>query len=316
MWLVALQVTALAAATGLLVRRLATSAGAVVLLLVAAEGLAFAVPLVRVRSAAVVALDRLADLTHGRVVPLCERAVGASDLVASGIQTTDGFGSLSLGGYTRFLGLVVNGSGFGDETRLAQDSGALPARLDLLDLLNVSHVLTCGPIEDERFELVDQVAFTYLFERLTPQPRARLACPNEPRSIDAVMRQLERTTYDGAGRLLSRPPVIAVRWGPNAGEAARQAAERRFRLAFWLFGRPLLFGLWPSSAWPSPSLSKITHVVPSLTSTVAPGGRLRSWAAMDLCYSSHRYVAASPAPDRPDRHNGLRSSCLQTHPGV
>ena len=88
------------------------------------------------------------------MLSICESRVSASDLLRAGIPTTDGFGAIHLTEYTRFLHLVRHDTPLDLTTRLGGRPG-LPARLDLLDLLNVTHVLTCEPIDDEPTSLPD-----------------------------------------------------------------------------------------------------------------------------------------------------------------
>ena len=247
-WLVAIQLVGLASLAVMVRQRRSALAGAVIVLLVTTEGLVFATPLVQVREhPRLTVLGRLAAHDPSRVVSLCERTISPSDLVAAGIPTTDGFGSISLGRYTRFLGLVQTGDLGGITRRLGQDSEDLPVRLDLLDSLHVSHVITCRSIVRSRWRLVDRLDGTYLYENAGVRPRAVLTCDTEPRSSEAVMLRLERSRYDAAGRLVSPPPQVNIRWAEETTEADRVAGERRYGL---VNGRLLLQGpAWDGRTW-------------------------------------------------------------------
>ena len=232
-WLVALQLGALMAVGVLVARRHAGLAGAVALLLVTTEGLVFATPFIRVRgdTARNPVVEQLATHDVVRVTSLCEREMAATTLISAGIPTPDGFGSISLGHYARFLHLVRDNEidGYQNATRLGQNTERLPARLDLLDYLAVTHVVTCEPIEHERFGLVEPLGSMYLYRYLTARPRALLTCAGEPREAERVMQMLWRGTYDRDGRLIV-PPRIGVRWAPGTADVDRETIERSFGL--------------------------------------------------------------------------------------
>ena len=234
-WLVAIQLGALMTLGALVARRRARLAGAVALLLVTTEGLVFARPLVPVRAdiAHDPAVAQLATHDMVRVTSLCERRLRVHDLILAGIPTPDGFGSVSLGRYARYLHLVRNNEieGYANVNRLGQNTERLPARLDLLDFLAVTHVLTCDPIDHERFSLVEPLGSMYLYRNLTARPRALLTCAGEPRESEEVMQMLWRGAYDREGRLIGPPPRIVVRWAPGTGDDDRETIERRFGLA-------------------------------------------------------------------------------------
>ena len=230
-WLVAIQLGALTTLGALVARRQAALAGAVALLLVTTEGLVFATPFVRVRDVtANPAVEQLETHDMVRVTSICERRLSAHTLISAGIPTPDGFGGISLEHYTRFLRLVRDNEITGHATRLGHDLERLPARLDLLDYLAVTHVVTCEPIDHERFTLVEPLGSMYLYKNLTARPRALLTCAGEPREADRVMQMLWRGAYDRDGRLIV-PPRIGVRWAPGTGDDDRETIERSFGLA-------------------------------------------------------------------------------------
>lgn len=166
----------------------------------------------------------------GRVVSICESAVTASDLLSWGFSTPDGFGSISLGEYTRFLSLVRSGDRHGSVSRLGIDTRELPLRLDLLDLLGVRYLVSCEPIDDPRFQRANDVDGLYLYENLLAKPRAFIACGSTTLADDKVALRLETEVYDEAGRLTALPPRIRVRWSASVGQEERLDLERRYGL--------------------------------------------------------------------------------------
>ncbi len=237
---VATQVVVLCTLGILVRRRLAGLAGVAVLLLVTTEGLVFATPQVRVRDESRPAmLDRLLTYTPSRVLSVCEDAVAASSLVADAIATPHGYGSIFLGQYARYLGLVQTGNSGG--TTPLGGTAQIPARLDLMDYLDVSHVITCEPLEPPRFRFLETAGPVSLYANAAVKPRAVLTCINEARSVDAVMRQLTRSRYDATGRLVPLPPPINVRWVDGISEPDRLDRERVFGLGS---GRDVQGGTW------------------------------------------------------------------------
>ena len=231
-WLVAIQLGALTTLGALVARRQAALAGVVALLLVTTEGLVFAKPFISVRgeTARNPVVEQLATHDVVRVTSLCERELDGTALISAGVPTPDGFGSISLAHYTRFLNLVRDDEIEGHANRLGQNIERLPARLDLLDYLAVTHVVTCEPIDHERFTLVEPLGSLYLYKNLTARPRALLTCAGEPREADRVMQMLWQGAYDRDGRLIGPPPRIGVRWAPGIADDDRETIERSFGL--------------------------------------------------------------------------------------
>lgn len=166
--------------------------------------------------------------TRGRLLSVCENAVSASALLEWGVATPDGFGSITLDGYGRFVDLVNGGSGRAG-SRMPRLSGSenLPPRLDLLALLNVSHVLACRRIDDSSLRLVQQADGLYLHEFLSTRPRAFLTCAERPFTLDQAAWWLENAEYDADGNLV---PRVHVRWADDLGEDERVAKERMYGL--------------------------------------------------------------------------------------
>ena len=231
-WLVAIQLGALLTLGALVARRQAGLAGAVALLLVTTEGLVYAAPFVRVEagSARDPAVEQLATHDMVRVTSLCEQRLRVHDLVSAGIPTPDGFGSISLARYARFLRLVRDNEieGYANVNRLGQNIERLPARLDLLDYLAVTHVVTCEPIDHERFRLVEPLGSMFLYRNLTVRPRALLTCAGEPREAEEVMRMLWRGAYDREGRSDRAPAQDSRALG--AGDQRRRSTGGRAQL--------------------------------------------------------------------------------------
>jgi len=237
---VAVQVIVLSSLGILVRRRLVGLAGAAVLLLVTTEGLVFATPQVRVREESrLEILDRLPAYAPSRVLSVCEDVVSASSLVANGIATPHGYGSIFLGQYARYLGLLQTGDPGG--TTPLGGTEDVPALLDLLDYLDVSHVISCEPLEAPRFRFLETAGPVSLYANARGKPRALLSCINGARPLDAVMRQLTRSGYDETGRLVPLPPVVNVRWVDGISDPDRMNRERVFGLES---GRDLLEGTW------------------------------------------------------------------------
>lgn len=205
---------------------------AVVIGLVSVEGLVAASRFVRLDDTGSrgMPFEALTD-EPGRVLSVCESAISASDLLRWGLATSDGFGSISLGPYTRYLSLVRNGKRWGRVSRLGIDTTELPLRLDLLDLLNVRHIMSCQALDDPRFRLVDAgSAGVSLYENLRTRPRAFVACGVETLPTEEVALRLETQAYDEAGRLVPLPRRVGVRWALGVDDAERIEKERAYGL--------------------------------------------------------------------------------------
>ena len=199
--------------------------------LVATEGVVFTQRMVTQNSPIGVEVVReIARHEPSRVLSICENVISASDLLRAGIPTTDGFGSIYLDEYARFLNLVGNDTAVERATRLG-GARSLPARLDLLDLLNVTHVVTCEPIDSDRFRFVGNAGETRIYENTRARPRAFLTCPVVMRQAGVVAVRLHAAAYDATGRLVGRPPRIEVKWAETLLDEQRTAKARRYSLA-------------------------------------------------------------------------------------
>jgi hypothetical protein len=230
-WLVLLTVVALAV-SGVAARSRPRVAGVLIVALIAVEGIVLGRPLVNPDHAIVQSysvIEAIAGLGPARVASLCEDRVAASALAAAAIATPDGFGSLLPARYMSYLGLVSRGVARASPTRLASAT-QLPLRPDLMDYLNVTHLVTCLPVDIPRLRLLDEVDGVYLYENLEAWPRAVLTCDTEPQAADEVARRLEAWRYDD-GVLRPVPPRIGIRWTVATTEEVRRVAERRYRLA-------------------------------------------------------------------------------------
>ena len=231
-WLVAIQLGALTTLGALVARRRAALAGAVALLLVTTEGLVFATPFIRVRgdTARNPVVEQLATHDMVRVTSICEgRLSGAHfdlgwhpdprwDSAESRLSTTHAFSVWS--GTTKSRGTRPD---------WVTTWNACRRGLTCWTILRSRTVVTCEPIDHERFTLVEPLGSMYLYKNLTARPRALLTCAGEPREADRVMQMLWRGAYDRDGRLIV-PPRIGVRWAPGTADDDRETIERSFGL--------------------------------------------------------------------------------------
>ncbi len=241
LWLAVFQVGTLCAVCVTAQRSRPRVAGVLIVGLIATEGLVFARPYVTFDTAILQVPDvvrAVGRLGPARVTSLCEDRISSSALGIDGVMSTGGFSAVSLPLYTRYLGLVRDGTVARPYGRLGADSSPL-LRRDLLDFLNVSHLIACRPLPEPRFRLVDGVAGMSLYENLQVRPRAFLSCDSEPRPADLVARRLETEMYDAEGALRPlppgvaiRPPRINIRWVPGTGADDRRAREARYQLGY------------------------------------------------------------------------------------
>ncbi len=128
--------------------------------------------------------EALDGLEVGRVIDLCPDIIPANRFMVMRVPVTDGYNSLFLADYARFLGLV-NGGGPDEPVEswgLLNGRGQMPPRLDLLRMLNVTHVLSCEPTMDRRLVLEREVessrnrSASYVYRLRDPLPRAVMTC--------------------------------------------------------------------------------------------------------------------------------------------
>jgi hypothetical protein len=143
-----------------------------------------------------VTVARLLDgVRTGRVVSLCEGLLPPNDMTFLRIPTVDGYNSFYFGDYARY-GLLVNDGEVRPMTNHAprlwgeQDP---PNRPDLLQLLNVTHLIGCSArATPDGYRVVENRRGAYVLENQAPLDRAVWMCQarvvgSEEDAIDALM---------------------------------------------------------------------------------------------------------------------------------
>jgi hypothetical protein len=152
---------------------------------------------------------------------LCENRVGAREFLQNREPTVDGLPGLYLRDYGDWAFIAKSGDvppGGGLYHRISSE-GEQPARRDLLDMANVSRVVTCKRTPDGRLSGVE------VQRRERSWPRAVWVCGVEDVSRrDAIARVL-RGRYDASGRLQPRR-YIKLRWAAAVQDAQRTELER------------------------------------------------------------------------------------------
>ncbi len=171
---------------------------------------------------ATVPLETAADIrqsigppTGGRAISLCEHRIGAREFLLNGEPSLDGLPGLHLRGYGEWASLARSGEvppGDGLYRRIGSD-GAAPVRRDLLDMANVTRVISCREQESSGGETFDLAPAAW--------PRAIWTCAVEELSRPELIARLLRGRYTSGGELRPRY-YIKVRW-PSAMDDARRA---------------------------------------------------------------------------------------------
>ena len=224
-WLAGLAIGTVVVAGLTAQRQVHSAVGFLVVALLVCEGVVFTGRAVTQNSPndveAISALDRG---TSGRVMTFCEGALSVTDVLLAGIPTVAGAGPLNLASYGRFLSLM-NDAPFG-QGNMQSDR----PRADLLNLLNVTHVFTCEPMDDPGFSSVGQFGPIWVYRNLNVKPRAWLSCQTDPLPAGVVATRLFEHLYDPRGRLVPRPPPVHVTWAESLGPVARKAKEIHYGL--------------------------------------------------------------------------------------
>jgi hypothetical protein len=181
---------------------------------------------------ATVPLETPADIRHsigpptgGRAISLCEHRVGAREFLLNDEPSLDGLPGLHLRGYGEWATLARSGEvppGDGLYRRIGSDD-ASPARRDLLDMANVTRVISCREQEASGGETFD------IRLAATAWPRAVWTCAAEELSRPELIARLLRGRYTAGGELRPRY-YIKVRWPPAMDDARRAAVAGRHHL--------------------------------------------------------------------------------------
>lgn len=128
----------------------------------------------------------------GRVLTACEEGFSPYRMTNALVPMVDGLNTAFLRDYARFSVLARGDrmpSSFRQHPTIWLET---PRRFDLVDVLNVTHVVNCTPLNMDRLRLIDRVGGLYLYRNVSGLARARWTC-----QVDVV------DSDDGAIRLLS-----------------------------------------------------------------------------------------------------------------
>ncbi len=156
----------------------------------------------------------------GRVLALCEKRLMPGELTALGVPSVDGYNSYFLGDYARFALLargVLHQAYLVAYSRIGAFS-TLP-RLDLLNMLNVTEIISCAPIESSGLELVARQEPFYVYRNTRAGGRVMTVCASSD-VADAAAGQA----------LLDMEPGDELRKGGALAERCQQANEAEWRV--------------------------------------------------------------------------------------
>jgi hypothetical protein len=159
----------------------------------------------------------LAGVPTGRVVPLCDQDVHVDDLTALHVPTVDGYNSFFFGNYARFAYLVRQNSHetIGVHAPRVWPLPGSPERMDLLRLMNVTHVVGCMPPPLEGYDMVADRMGRRLYADRTPVDRAVWMCQSET----------VRSRDEGIERLQMRDQSVLQTVVVEAGDGALPASK-------------------------------------------------------------------------------------------
>jgi hypothetical protein len=178
-WMVLVSIIGLIAVPLLARRsRWTAASGMLALLVVSADVVSFAQAFVTVQKPP--RLDEVASTLAkdnvGRVLSACEEGFSLYRPMNVLVPMVDGLNTAFFLDYAKFASIVRDGR---VPTSLRQFPTVFletPRRLDLLDLMNVTHVVKCTPLNVDGFQLVGQVDGLYIYRNRSPLPRAQWLC--------------------------------------------------------------------------------------------------------------------------------------------
>jgi hypothetical protein len=166
----------------------------------------------------------------GRVLSLCEGALSTSELTALGFLSVDGYNSYFLGDYAH-LAQRVRGDPLDDQQLLTPGRhtafprmGALGTIQDLeaLSVLNVTDVVSCGPLDMPGLEFVERSGQFYVYRNQRAFGRVAVTCPPE-----------QRTPGHDLGVCRDNAQIAVQRADTPTGELRIRVAQPRSNL-LWL----------------------------------------------------------------------------------
>jgi hypothetical protein len=119
----------------------------------------------------------LRQLQPARVLSLCPEEVAGNDMMQIGVGGIDGYSGVFLADYARFAFLARGEHVPASHTTFPSiGRDGLPSRMDLISLLNVTHVLNCGPLRAPQFERIDRIGRVQIYANRDVLPRGIWTC--------------------------------------------------------------------------------------------------------------------------------------------
>lgn len=153
----------------------------------------------------------------GRSFSVCDRALGPMDLVIGGRPAVDGVGGGGLRDYLAFQALAL-------------DDGPLRMRRDLLDLSDVTTVVSCAPLDAPGLREVGRADLGIVYHNDQAWPRALWTCGGERLDRRDAIEHLRQVRYDDQRRL-DRRYFVNIRWSGSVDDVARRTREAKYHLA-------------------------------------------------------------------------------------
>jgi hypothetical protein len=160
----------------------------------------------------------------GRALSLCENRISARELLQNREPTLDGLPGLHLRDYADWAFIARSGDvppGGGLYHRIGSE-GDQPARRDLIDMANVSRIISCAHEADGRPSGLN------VQHNNQSWPRAVWVCGAEEVSRREAIARIIRGRYDT--RTLEPRHYIKLRWSRDVDDARRAELERIHRL--------------------------------------------------------------------------------------
>jgi hypothetical protein len=148
----------------------------------------------------------------GRVLTACKEGFSPFRMTNVLVPMVDGANSAFLRDYARFS-VLIRGERVPPLFRLQPTIwGETPRRFDLVDVLNVTHVAICTPLNVDRFQLIGQVNELLLYRNAMALPRAYWTCGADlVDSDDAAIQLLADRQRDVRTRtVMMREPGMAA----------------------------------------------------------------------------------------------------------
>ena len=169
--------------------------------------------------------------TAGRMLSMCEHVVGPGELIAIRQPTLDGMAGLPMRSYADWAYIAKTGDKPPDSGlyRRIGDDGGFPARRDLIDVANVTTIVSCEPIEAAALTPLSREGPLRVYRNDAAWPRAWWACDARESTRLQTVDRLLRSRYSSDRRLV---PIhyVNVRWASGLADDRRRAIEARYDL--------------------------------------------------------------------------------------